>query len=135
MKIGLGALGDIVFISSFKTPIKVRTFQDFQRDSSARWGTNEIHLQKPRSQFLGPGLDTITFTMSFDVSLGMNPRKEMEKLLKYERDGKVLLLQIGGKALGQGKWKIMSLGQSWERIDRDGNLLKSSLSVTLEEYV
>lgn len=133
--IGLGALGDIVFISSFKTPRKVRTFNDFKRDSAARWGNNDIHLKKPRSQFLGPGLDTITFTMSFDVNLGMNPRVEMEKLLKYETEGKVLPLQIGGKGLGKGKWKILSLGQAWERIDRDGNLLKASLSVTLEEYV
>lgn len=135
MKIGLGALGDVVFISSFKTPIKVRTFRDFQRDSSARWGTNEIHLQKPRSQFMGPGLDTISFTMQFDARLGMNPRKEAEKLLDYQREGKVLLLQIGGKPLGQGKWKIMNLSQSWEDIDREGNLLKAGLSVTLEEYV
>lgn len=135
MKIGLGALGDVVFISSFKIPIKVRTFRDFQRDSNARWGTNEIHLQKPRSQYLGPGLDTISFTMSFDVKLGMNPRKEMERLLDYQREGKVLTLQIGGKPLGQGKWKIMNLTQSWESIDREGNLLKSDLSVTLEEYV
>ncbi|MFK4167703.1 phage tail protein [Paenibacillus lautus] len=135
MKIGLGALGDVVFISSFKTPIKVRTFQDFQRDSTARWGSNDIHLQKPRSQYLGPGLDTITFTITFDVNLGMNPRKEMEKLLDYQRDGKVMLLQIGGKALGQGKWKIMDLGQAWERVDREGNLLKATMSVTLEEYV
>ncbi|CAM3300701.1 MULTISPECIES: phage tail protein [Paenibacillus] len=135
MKIGLGALGDVVFISSFRTPIKVRTFRDFQRDSSARWGTNEIHLQKPRSQFMGPGLDTISFTMQFDARLGMNPRKEAEKLLDYQREGKVLLLQIGGKPLGQGKWKIMNLSQSWEDIDREGNLLKAGLSVTLEEYV
>ncbi|WP_342576532.1 phage tail protein [Paenibacillus sp. FSL M8-0142] len=135
MKIGLGALGDVVFISSFKTPIKVRTFRDFQRDSSARWGTNEIHLQKPRSQFMGPGLDTISFTMQFDARLGMNPRKEAEKLLDYQREGKVLLLQIGGKPLGQGKWKITNLNQSWEDIDREGNLLKAGLSVTLEEYV
>lgn len=135
MKIGLGALGDVVFISSFRTPIKVRTFRDFHRDSSARWGTNEIHLQKPRSQFMGPGLDTISFTMQFDARLGMNPRKEAEKLLDYQREGKVLLLQIGGKPLGQGKWKIMNLTQSWEDIDREGNLLKAGLSVTLEEYV
>ncbi|MEK3784686.1 phage tail protein [Paenibacillus sp. FSL R5-0810] len=135
MKIGLGALGDVVFISSFRTPIKVRTFRDFQRDSSARWGTNEIHLQKPRSQFMGPGLDTISFTMQFDARLGMNPRKEAEKLLDYQREGKVLLLQIGGKPLGQGKWKITNLTQSWEDIDREGNLLKAGLSVTLEEYV
>lgn len=135
MKIGLGALGDVVFISSFKTPIKVRTFRDFQRDSSARWGSNEIHLQKPRSQFMGPGLDTTSFTMQFDARLGMNPRKEMERLLDYQREGKVLTLQIGGKPLGQGKWKIMNLTQSWESIDREGNLLKAGLSVTLEEYV
>lgn len=133
--IGLGALGDIVFISSMTNPVKVRTFDEFQRSSTDRWGNNEIHLQKPRSQFLGPGLDTISFSMTFDAALGMNPRKEMEKLLEYSRSGKVMPLSIGGKALGAGKWKITGLVQEWSSVDSKGILLRSKLQVTLEEYV
>ena len=73
--------------------------------------------------------------MTFDVALGMNPRKEMDKLLEYSRTGKVMPLQIGGKALGTGKWKITGLVQEWTSVDGKGRLLRAKLQVTLEEYV
>ncbi|MEC0092507.1 phage tail protein [Paenibacillus macquariensis] len=130
--LGLGSLGDIVFIS---THYKIRTFQGFHRSSADRWANNEIILQKPRSQFLGPGLDTIALTVVFDVKYGMNPRKEMDKLVKYSRDGKVLSLVIGGKGLGVNKWKITGIDQDWTTVDNKGNLLKASMSLSLEEYV
>lgn len=133
---GSGAIGDIGFISVFGTDRrKVRTFKDFVRTSADRWGSTEIVLQKPRKQFLGPGLDTVSFTIILDVNLGMNPRTEMEKLLSYSRDGKVLPLVIGGKPLGQGKWTITGLTQNWTNVDNKGNVLQASLDVSLEEYV
>jgi len=133
---GLGSIGDIGFISVFGTDRrKVRTITDFQRSSADRWATSDLILQKPRKQFLGPGLDTVSFTIMLDVNLGMNPRVEMEKLLAYSRDGKVLPLVIGGKPLGVGKWSITGLTQNWTNIDNKGNLLQASLDISLEEYV
>ncbi|MNW36145.1 Phage P2 GpU [compost metagenome] len=132
----MGAIGDIGFISYFGPERKkVRTFKDFVRTSADRWGSTEIILQKPRKQFLGPGLDTVSFTIVLDANLGMNPRPEMEKLLVYSRDGKVLSVVIGGKPLGQGKWSISGLTQNWTNVDNKGNVLQASLDVSLEEYV
>ena len=79
----IGAIGDeklnniIVFSVSSD---KVLTFDNFEQTSSIRLGEHEIHLQKPKIEFLGPDLDTITFTMHFDVALGINPMAEIEKL-------------------------------------------------------
>nr|WP_240479661.1 phage tail protein [Paenibacillus wynnii] len=36
---------------------------------------HDIIGQKPKTQWLGPGLDTITFTMWFDARYGLNPEK------------------------------------------------------------
>lgn len=132
----LGSLGDVVFNTYFDgSKIKSRTFRNFQRTSTDRWAKNDIYMQKPSSQFIGPGLDTVTFDMTFSVSLGMNPRAEMDKLLAYSREGKVMPLIIGGKPLGVSKWKITGLTQTWEVVDKDGNLLKAGLNISLEEYV
>ncbi|MFH5187102.1 phage tail protein [Paenibacillus sp. TAB 01] len=128
----IGAFGDVVFIATAET---LRTFEDFSRKSSARWAKHEILLRKPKSQFLGPDLDTISFKMRFDVSYGVKPRDEMEKLLVMNRNGEVADLTIGGKSLGEGLWAITSLEQSWDHIDTNGNVLIATASIELEEYM
>lgn len=128
----IGALGDIVFIATAET---LRTFTDFKRSSASRWGKHEILAKKPKTQWVGPGLDTISFTMRFDVRYGINPRKELDKLVATEREGKALPLTIGGKGLGVGLWIITSLEQSWDTVDSRGNILTGTANISLEEYV
>lgn len=128
----LGSFGEVVFEVSSE---RIRTFDNFTRKSADRWASHEIIGQKPKSEFLGPGLDQITFTMRFDVQHGTNPRTEMENLMIMSRAGQTAELTIGGKGLGVNQWKIVSLDQKWEVIDSQGNLLRSELDVTLEEYV
>jgi phage protein U len=130
--LGLGSLGDIVFIV---TDYKIRTFTDFRRTSNDRWAANEIINQKPRSQFLGPGLDTIDLTVRVDASYGLNPRQEVDKLVDYSRKGKVMPFIIGNKGLGVKWWKITNLTQEWRNVNNKGQLLSASYSLTLEEYV
>lgn len=128
---GIGVLGDIVFIVS---NVKVRTFNDFSRTNSDRWASNELIHKKPRSQFLGPGLDTFSLTVRVDARLGLNPRKEVDKLVRYSREGKVMKFSIGGKGLGVDRVKITNLVQNWEDIDNKGKLISATYSLTLEEY-
>lgn len=94
----IGNLGPIVFVVS---PEAIRTFQEFTRASAGRWAKHEIIGQKPKTQFLGPGLDTISFTMWFDARYGLNPRKELDKLTEIDRAGKALPLIVGKKAWAQ----------------------------------
>lgn len=128
----IGALGDVVFVVSDDT---IRTFDNFERNTESRWATHDIHLAKPKSEYLGPGLDTISFSMRFDVAYGINPRKEMDALVELARSGKAVPLVIGGKGLGVNLWKIKSLKQRWIHVDNRGNVLVGEVEVELEEYV
>lgn len=128
----IGALGDIIFKVSIKD---VNTFQDLTRSSGGRWATHEVHMQKPKSEFLGPDLDTVNFTMQFDIMLGRSPRKDMEKLMQYTRTGEELLLVIGGDAMGYYRWVVESVEQEYTKVDNHGNVLKGKADVKLKEYV
>lgn len=128
----IGSLGPVVFVVG---PEAIRTFDELSRSSAGRWANHEILGKKPLSQFIGPGLDTVSFTVRLDVRYGINPRKELDALVELERAGKAMPLIIGGKGLGVNKWKITSLEQSWEEIDGKGKLLKATATITLEEYL
>lgn len=128
----IGALGSVVFIASADT---IRTLQDFTRSTAGRWATHEVIGQKPLLQFVGPGLDTVTFTMRFDVAHGLNPRKEMDALIELERNGEAVSLTLGGKGIGTGLWVITSQEQTYNVIDNKGNVLVGTASISLQEYV
>ncbi|MCY7486423.1 phage tail protein [Paenibacillus alvei] len=128
----IGSLGPVVFVVS---PEAIRTFDEFTRSSAGRWAKHEVLGKKPLSQWIGPGLDTISFTMWFDVQRRLNPRKELDRLVELDRKGKAMPLIVGGKAVGVGLWTITSLEQSWKTIDGKGNILFATANISLEEYV
>lgn len=128
----IGSFGDINFLVTDK---KIRTFSGFRRESRARWATHEVHLKYPVTEYLGPGQDTISFEMRFDVRYGMKPRTELTRLLRKCREGKAEKLVIGGLPMGAKKWYIESITQTWERVDNKGIVLVGGAQVTLREYV
>lgn len=128
----LGSLGPVVFVATQDT---IRTLQDFTRSSASRFADHEILGKKPKTQWVGPGLDTITFSMVFDAFYGLNPRKEMNQLVELERSGKAMPLSIGGVGIGVYMWVITSLEQKWDVIDNQGYVLKGTVNITLKEYV
>ncbi|MGG4034200.1 phage tail protein [Paenibacillus cisolokensis] len=128
----IGTFGDVVFVASSNL---LRTFQDFSRSTTARWAVHEIHLQQPKPEFLGPGQDSITFAMRFDVRYGVNPRNELTKLIRIARSGKAEKLVIGGVPMGAGRWYLESVDQEWTAFDGKGRLLTGGATVTLKEYV
>jgi len=129
--LSLGSFGKLVFIASSN---KVRTFDEFQRQTTARWATHDIHQRKPKSEFLGPGLSEVSFTMSFHVLFGMNPRVELSNLMLMCDRGSVESLIIGGRPLSTNKWYIESVDEKWDYFDGQGRLLVGNASVKLKEY-
>lgn len=114
---------------------KIHTFEEFTRDSNIRTAKHDIHLQKPKTEFLGPELDNVSFIINLKAQFGVNPRDEMDKLLILQRAGIPVVLTIGNKNIGMNKWTIVSLSQAWETVDNEGRLLEAQLSLTLEEYM
>ncbi|MBY0088398.1 phage tail protein [Brevibacillus brevis] len=128
----IGSFGDIVFEVSLN---RVRTFDDFTRSVSSRWAKHDRQQQKAISEFLGPELDEISFTMRFDISHGVNPKAEMDRILDMCRSGQAETFIVGDTPLGMDQWIVKSCKQGWQRFDGQGRLLVGNLDVTLEEYM
>ncbi|ABO49752.1 conserved hypothetical protein [Desulforamulus reducens MI-1] len=127
----IGVFGDVVFEVSSR---RIRTFDDFSRSITSRWEDHNIVGRKPMPEFVGPTLDTVSFSMRFDAHFGVNPRSEMDKLLIMCRSGEAETLIIGGKPLGVYKWVITDVKQSWSVVDNKGNVIIGVVDVTLKEY-
>ena len=80
----IGTLGDAVFQASTD---KVYTFQGLGRSAPGRYQQHDVVGQKPVLEFIGPGLEQISFDMRFDVGLGINPIAEIDKLARSPRCG------------------------------------------------
>ena len=68
----IGALGSgIIFLVSDSYAL---TFNGMTREVSSRWATHETPGIKPKAEFLGPGLQTISLPITLSSSLGVRPR-------------------------------------------------------------
>lgn len=128
----IGFFGDIVFETSDQ---KILTFSDFSRDSAARWNTHDVIGRKPTSEYVGPGLDSISFTVNLSGNHGVKPREEMEKWLMKENTGVAEILVIGNKVIGNDRWVVKSVSQAWNVVLNKGELFSGSIDIELEEYV
>lgn len=122
---------DIIFETSDE---RIMNFSNFKRDIASRWASHETIGIKPKTEFIGPGLDAITFTVNLNGNNGVKPREEMNKWLECARVGKAETLVVG-VALGVDKWVVKSVGQAWDVILNHGELFSGKVDVSLEEYI
>lgn len=128
----IGTLGGVVFEASSE---KVQTFRDYARKSAARLATHEIIGQKPVMEFLGPGLDSISFTISLSAYFGVNPKEEAEKLRTIMQEGQAVDFIVADAPISENKWIIESVEETVSAHDEKGNIIRSDLSLTLQEYI
>lgn len=128
----IGSFGkELIFKVSSK---QVLTFSNFTQEISARWSNTAPIMRKPISEFNGPELRKITFTMIFDISLGVKPRNMLRKLERIVGKGIVEYLVVGKSRVGFNKWKITKSSEKWDVILSHGELARAKVDVTLEEY-
>jgi phage protein U len=128
----IGFYGDIVFETSDE---RILNFNGFTRNATSTWHNHRKIGGKPASEFIGPELDTISFTIHLSSNYGVNPQKEMDRWLEKCRFGTVDTLVIGNKALGVDKWKVLSVSQMWNVVLNRGELFSGDMEIGLEEYV
>lgn len=128
----IGYFGDIIFETSDS---KILNFSGFKRDVKGRWSKHEVIGVKPISEFNGPDLDTISFTINLNGNNGVKPRDEMERWNQYVSQGIADVLIIGGKPIGNSKWDVQSVSEAWNTVFNQGELFSGNIDVTLEEYV
>ncbi|MBP2655897.1 MAG: hypothetical protein H6Q73_3466 [Firmicutes bacterium] len=119
------------------TSVKVMTFDNLQREGDGRWATHEIIGQdkKPVMEFIGPGLETLSFSIMLNTMLGITPVDELKKIRKLRDNGVVCTFTIGGNAVTSNSWVITKLSETHKSYDNKGNLLAASVNVSLSEYV
>jgi phage protein U len=128
----IGILGSLRFKVNDS---RVFTFRNLKREISASWSTMERIGQKPLSEFNGPDLQTISFDIMLDASLGVKPRHLLGVLERMVETGEVNTLVIGKKKVGKNKWVITKSSEAWEVVLRGGELYRASVSLTLQEYL
>lgn len=115
--------------------VKWLTFQDLQRNVSSRVTEHARILKKHKTEFGGPNLSEVSFTMTFSASLGVNPRKMLSSLESCVRLGKTGYIIIGAKKIGKHKYIITNISESWGHIIKNGKLVNASVDVTMKEYL
>lgn len=128
----IGSFGSIVFEVSDDY---IRTFDDYSRKASARLAVHDIIGQKPAVEFLGPGLGELSFTVSLYAFYGVNPKDEADALRDMCESGETAYFIVNGAPVSENKWVIESVAENTKRYDGKGNIIVSTVSLTLKEYV
>ena len=127
----IGSFGDLVFSVSDRT---VKTFDGMSWDFSADYATHDRHIKADLLEYMGPGIEGISFSMVLSAFLGVNPLKEIKKLREMVKEGHAERLVIGGKVYGSYKWVMQKGTVDFQRFDNKGNLWAAKIKVTLKEY-
>ena len=127
----IGSFGNLVFSVSDRT---VKTFDGMSWDFSADYATHDRHIKADLLEYMGPGIETVSFSMVLSALLGVNPLKEIKKLREMVKEGHAERLVIGGKVYGSYKWVMQKGTVDFQRFDNTGNLLAAKVKVTLKEY-
>lgn len=127
----VGKYGDIVFETNDK---RILAFNKFSQNVSGRWSSHAVIGKKEKSEFNGPGKRKVTFNMTFCAELGVRPHDMLKKLEDIVENGKVDYLVIGGRAVGENRFSVTSINETWDIVLSGGELARASVSVTLEEY-
>lgn len=127
----VGKYGDIIFETNDK---RVLAFNSFTRKVSGRWGSHAVIGRKEKLEFNGPGGGEVSFKMVLCATLGVRPRRMLEKLEEMAENGMTDYLVIGGKAVGENRFAITNISETWDAVYSKGDLAKASVTVTLKEY-
>lgn len=127
-----GCLGEIVFEVSANT---VRTIDNVVWSGKARYSTHQRHLSNALTEFTGLEPDEIEFDIELSAFLGTNPLTEMVKIWTYQRNGTPLPLVIGEKPYGKYRWVIVTHSMKYKSYDPSGNVIRSTVSLSLQEYL
>ncbi len=109
--------------------------QNLTRTVGAEWAKHSRMGLKDQSEFIRPSLQQANFTMVMDATLGVRPRDMIELLEEATETGEVNPLVIGGRRVGRYQWKINNQSETWNTILDGGQLLRASVTVSMEEYL
>lgn len=126
----IGSFGDVVFTASAN---EIRTFDDLQQSGTARYAEHAVLGAKPLLEFIGPGLEEISFKVKLDSSCGVDPDAEFKSLQEIRDSGEVCTLIFGDTKIG--KFVLESISVSEGPRGKDGRATWIEAGLTIKEYI
>lgn len=112
---------------------KILTFNKMKRKASVQTSKHNMINGKPKVEFHGPDLQSITFTIELNALLGVKPKKIESKLIKNLNNGTIAPLVIGGKSICR-KAMLTGLSSSYNIVLKKGEIFSMNIDVTMTEY-
>ena len=132
----MGQIGNFGSLIVFETSDRrILTFSGFNKQVGANYAEHTRFTKKPLLEFTGPQLATVSFTVTLNALHGVRPRATMEAIEEAIEAGRAEVLVIGGRAIGQYKWVITSMSESWDYVYNGGELVAAKMDISLKEYV
>lgn len=125
----IGSYAGIAFTVS---PDTIRTFTGLTRSTGSRYANHEVIGAKPVKEYLGPSLMGLSFTMELSVDRGVIPAELIRKLGSFMAAGSNSPFILGGKNMGT--YSILTKGETYDIVSKDGVIVSCSLDLELEEY-
>lgn len=129
----IGNIGKTVIFET--SDQRILNFTKFNRTVKGRWASHDRVGKKPRKQFLGPDVDSLTFTIELNAEHGVKPRETLKKIEKLVTKGTPQKVVIGCKAFGNSRYVITEVSADFQRILNAGEVTKITCDITMEEYV
>ena len=129
MNIGeTGSFGEIIFEVSSK---KVKTFDSFKRQTSAKYAKHDIVGKKTKLQFTGLNLKEISFSIKLSTLLGVNVEEEIEKLNKILESEKSHKLILANEDCGN--YALESFDEDFSILGKNGAIKSVNINLKLIE--
>lgn len=128
----IGSFGTVIFSVS---SLRALTFTNFTRSAGKRTTKHEVITGKPRTEYLGADLQTVSFSIHLDVLYGVKPRLMIDMLTLMAETGLAYPLIIGGRPIGLNPWMIDSISVTDDVMYSFGELASADVTLNLTEYV
>lgn len=132
----MAVIGNLSSLITFSVSSKkVLTFNKMTQTVKSRWATHSIIGSKPKSEYIGADLKSISLNINLDAMHGVRPRSTLEAIENAVERGSILTFVLGGKKVGRHSWVITQCSEAWDCIYSKGELVQASVTLSLQEYV
>lgn len=134
-KTTIGSFGGISFYVKGGNKPGMLSFHGLSQKSTASFEQHERIGKKPYLEFIAPGLDELTLTIEANARYRVKPLSVQKKLREYIRKGNAYAFVLGGKRIGEGRWVLTELSDTYKVIFQNGKPSALSFQITLTECV
>lgn len=128
----MGSWGHFIFKVSSKT---IMAPQDIARSAGSNWAMHNTIGGKPKAQYQGPALRSVTCKIQLRADFGVKPRQQLDQLANMAELRYAWPLIIGGKQLAKNPFRLTGVSETWNTVYNGGELFSAEVALTFEEYV